>query len=139
MGYIWLNTMPRLVIQLWPVGAQSWGGVLIRVRLSYCCLTTVFNAYYCFTIVFEAYHPMTHYPTTYDLMSYGLFLLPVPFLYIYRGSKASFNKQSSYSGSAHGLPIDTYTSSFFLFCLCLCQNANIMLSLQLPMKFSNIV
>ena len=50
---------------------------------------------------------MTHHPTTYDLMSYCLFLLPVPFSCIYRGPRASFNKQSSHSGSAHGLPIDT--------------------------------
>jgi len=52
--------------------------------------------------VFEAYHS-----ATYDLMSYCLFLLPVPFSCIYRGSRASFNKQSSHSGSAHGLPIDS--------------------------------
>ena len=33
----------------------------------------------------------------------------------------------------------TYASSFSLFCLCLRQNTNTMLSLQLPMKFDNIV
>src|SRR5277367_4336954 len=33
----------------------------------------------------------------------------------------------------------TYASSTSLFCLCLRQNANTTLSLQLPMKFGNIV
>ena len=46
MRYIRLNTMPRPVIQLWPMGAQSWGGcvdllVILTfhpIRISYNCL-----------------------------------------------------------------------------------------------------
>jgi len=44
---------------------------------SYRRRTTVFDAYQCLNTVFEAYHLMTHHLTTYDPMSYSLFLLPV--------------------------------------------------------------
>ena len=53
---------------------------------------------------------MAHHPTTCDLMFYCLFLLPIPFLCIYRGPRASFNKQSSHSGPVHGLLIDRGSS-----------------------------
>ena len=44
---------------------------------SYRRRTTVFNAYQRLSTVFEAYHLITHHLTTYDPMSYSLFLLPV--------------------------------------------------------------
>ena len=44
---------------------------------SYRRRTTVFDAYQRLSTVFEAYHLMTHHLTTYDPMSYSLFLLPV--------------------------------------------------------------